>query len=100
MSKTVLCVIFGGASSEHEISLRSAAGVIRNVDRDKFELKTLAILRDGRQFLYNGEVDKIEDGSYVEDKPLSRTSRTCGIQQGRGNVQDRKRRRIFPRCSR
>ncbi len=67
MSKTVLCIIFGGASSEHEISLRSAAGVIRNVDRDKFEVKTLAILRDGRQFLYNGEVDRIEDGSYVED---------------------------------
>lgn len=67
MNKTVLCVIFGGASSEYEISLRSAASVIRNVDREKFQLETLAILRDGRQFLYRGEVEKIEDGSFVND---------------------------------
>lgn len=67
MTKTVMCVIFGGASSEYEISLRSAAGVIRNVDREKFELRTLAILRDGRQFLYCGDVSRIEDGSFIND---------------------------------
>ena len=67
MSKTVLCIIFGGASSEYEISLRSSASVIRRVDTDKFDLLTLSILRDGRQFLYTGEVDKIEDGSFAAD---------------------------------
>ncbi len=67
MSKTVLCIIFGGASSEYEISLRSAAGVIRNVDREKFEVLTLGILRDGRQFLYKGDADSIENGSFASD---------------------------------
>ena len=67
MNKTVLCIIFGGASSEYEISLRSAASVIRNADPERFELVTLSILRDGRQFLYNGDVDKIEDGSFADD---------------------------------
>lgn len=67
MAKTTLCIIFGGASSEYEVSLRSAAGVIRNVDREKFDVLTLGILRDGRQFLYVGDVDNIENGSFELD---------------------------------
>ncbi|MBR2876782.1 MAG: D-alanine--(R)-lactate ligase, partial [Clostridia bacterium] len=35
MLKNVL-VIFGGASSEYEVSLRSAASVLSNIDREKY----------------------------------------------------------------
>lgn len=47
MSRTRLLVVFGGASSEHEISLRSAASVLTAVDRDRFEPLALGIARDG-----------------------------------------------------
>ena len=47
MKKTV-CVIFGGASSEYEVSLMSSASIIRNLDTEKFDILTLGITKDGR----------------------------------------------------
>ncbi len=67
MNKIKLCIIFGGASSEHEISCRSAASVLRNIDGEKYDVVKFAILRDGRQFMYNGEIEKIEDASFALD---------------------------------
>ncbi len=67
MNKLKLCVIFGGASSEHEISCRSAASVLRQADGEKYDIVKLAILRDGRQFLYNGSIEKIEKCEFSGD---------------------------------
>ena len=67
LSRKTVCIIFGGQSSEYEVSLLSASGMITNIDREKYEVLTLAILKDGRQFLYNGAVEKIADGSFAED---------------------------------
>lgn len=47
MHTTRLLVAFGGASSEHEVSLRSAASVLAAVDRRRFEPVPLGIARDG-----------------------------------------------------
>lgn len=47
MTRTRLLVAFGGASSEHEISLRSACSVLTAIDRDRFEPLALAIDRQG-----------------------------------------------------
>ena len=48
MTKDRVAVIFGGKSSEHEVSLMSAASVIRAIDKDKHELRFIGITRDGR----------------------------------------------------
>ncbi len=47
MPATRLLVVFGGASSEHEVSLRSAASVLCAVDRERWRSLPLAIARDG-----------------------------------------------------
>jgi D-alanine--D-alanine ligase len=47
MQITRLLVAFGGASSEHEVSLRSAASVLAAVDRRRFRPVALGIARDG-----------------------------------------------------
>ena len=60
-------ILFGGVSSEHEVSLRSAAAVIRNIDRARWTVSTLGITKDGRWLLYTGETDRIEDGSWLAD---------------------------------
>ena len=36
MAKTRVCVIFGGVSSEHDISLMSASSVIQQIPKDKY----------------------------------------------------------------
>ena len=43
-----VAVIAGGRSSEHEISLASARSVLESLDRDRYEIATVAIGRDGR----------------------------------------------------
>jgi len=47
MKKTI-GVIFGGRSGEHEISIRSAATVIRQIDAEKYHIIPVAISNDGR----------------------------------------------------
>lgn len=57
MAKTRLCVIFGGASSEHEVSLLSAASVLKHIDSEKYEIYKLAISKDGGWYFYDGDAD-------------------------------------------
>jgi D-alanine-D-alanine ligase len=41
-------ILFGGRSGEHEVSLLSAASVLRAIDRDKFDVTPIGITREGR----------------------------------------------------
>lgn len=41
-------VLFGGRSSEHAISCLSAAGILRALDRDRYDVTAVGILPDGR----------------------------------------------------
>ncbi|MGI5905853.1 MAG: D-alanine--D-alanine ligase family protein [Candidatus Pararuminococcus gallinarum] len=64
MSRLTLAVLFGGASSEHEVSLVSGASVLRHVPRDDFDIVMVGITKDGRWYHYTGEIDRIPDGSW------------------------------------
>lgn len=66
MQKKVL-VLFGGVSSEHEVSLASACSVIKNIPADKYEVYMMGITKDGRTFLYDGEPDDLPDGKWLEN---------------------------------
>lgn len=46
--KLRVAVLYGGRSGEHEVSLQSAASVVRNLDPDRFEIIPIGIDRDGR----------------------------------------------------
>ncbi|MBE5039943.1 D-alanine--D-alanine ligase family protein [Ructibacterium gallinarum] len=61
MAKINLCVIFGGASSEHEVSLLSAASVLRNIDPDKYEVHKLAISKEGGWYYYDGDAEGLSN---------------------------------------
>lgn len=41
-------VIFGGRSSEHEVSVRSASSVIEAIDRKRYDVIPIAITREGK----------------------------------------------------
>ncbi|MEG2669049.1 MAG: D-alanine--D-alanine ligase family protein [Oscillospiraceae bacterium] len=59
MSKTNLCVIFGGVSSEHEISRLSATTVIKNINKEKYNLHMIMITKSGTWFYYDGDAQDI-----------------------------------------
>ena len=62
--KTRLGIIFGGRSGEHEVSLMSAASVIRAVNKEKYELVYIGITKAGQWKIFEGTADEIEDGSW------------------------------------
>lgn len=47
MSKKKIAVLFGGQSSEHIVSCMSAANVIDQIDKDKYDLLLIGITEDG-----------------------------------------------------
>jgi D-alanine-D-alanine ligase len=51
-------VLFGGRSGEHEVSLASAASVIRALDPEKYEAVPIGITKDGR-WLVGGGAQKL-----------------------------------------
>ena len=65
-------IIFGGRSGEHDISLRSAASVIRALDRTKFDPLFFGITRTGEWKHFEGSPDDIENGKWEETaKPFN-----------------------------
>ncbi|HYB74919.1 MAG TPA: D-alanine--D-alanine ligase A, partial [Candidatus Sulfotelmatobacter sp.] len=48
MARLRVGVLFGGRSGEHEVSLASAASVLRALDPARYEAVPLGISRDGR----------------------------------------------------
>ena len=59
-----LAVIFGGVSTEHEVSLRSATSVIQNADPQKYNLILIGIAKDGRWYRYTGPVEDLVGGGW------------------------------------
>ena len=54
MKKLSVCVLFGGVSPEHEISLRSAESVLRHMDHEKYNVFPVGITRQGDWVLFGG----------------------------------------------
>jgi D-alanine-D-alanine ligase len=46
-----ICILYGGRSGEHEVSLRSAASVVKNLDASRFEVIGIGIDKAGRWLL-------------------------------------------------
>ena len=47
MKKIKLGVIYGGLSTEHEVSINSAKSVIDNLDKDKYDIYKIYIDKKG-----------------------------------------------------
>ena len=67
MCKLNIAVLFGGNSSEHEVSRMSAATIIDGLSKDKYNIFMLGITKLGEWFLYNGNTKDIIDGSWEND---------------------------------
>jgi len=51
MSKIKVAIIFGGKSTEHEVSLQSAKSIISAIDKNKYEVQLIGIDKTGKWFL-------------------------------------------------
>lgn len=69
--KIRVAVIFGGESSEYNISLKSALSVIENLDKEKYEIITIGITSKGRWLRYRGSLDGIKKDTWYLDENCS-----------------------------
>ena len=61
---TKLCVIFGGKSSDHEVSCKSAYNILKNLNKEKYEIIKFGITKTGATWLYRGDDESLLDGSW------------------------------------
>ncbi|MCQ2491954.1 MAG: D-alanine--D-alanine ligase [Lachnospiraceae bacterium] len=66
MKKNIV-VLFGGRSSEHDVSCISAQTVIKNINKDRYNIIMVGITKAG-EWLYVDSIEKIADGSWRDSK--------------------------------
>lgn len=75
MSKLKLGVVFGGMSTEHEVSICSGTSVIKNLDKEKYEIYPIYIDKEGKWFKYSKKVEEIDilnvGEEIIEKMPIS-----------------------------
>jgi D-alanine---D-serine ligase len=74
MDRKNVVVIFGGCSSEYDVSLHSAYSVISNLDREKYNIITLGITREGQWYRYTGPIENIPENTWFLDKKHCRAA--------------------------
>lgn len=62
--KKTVAVIFGGRSSEHEVSRTSAGLMLRALDKEKYQILPVGITKKGQWLVYNGPVEHVQTGEW------------------------------------
>ena len=66
MKKKNIAIIFGGNSTEYEVSLQSAYSVFKNINAEKYEVIPIGITRKGEWYHYIGGYNKIQNNTWFE----------------------------------
>ena len=66
MNKLRIGVLFGGRSGEHEVSLLSAAAVLKAINKDKYEVVPIGITKEGR-WLTDSHAEKLLRGEREQE---------------------------------
>lgn len=62
-----IAVIFGGASTEHDVSVVSGTSVLKNLNKEKYEILPIYIDREGNWHEYTKDIKKIEIAKIGEE---------------------------------
>ena len=65
--KKNIAVIFGGQSTEHEVSCKSAYNVISQIDRSLWNIVLIGITKEGR-WVNTEKLESLKDGSWAESQ--------------------------------
>ena len=68
MNKLNIAVLFGGQSTEHEVSLSSATNVLKKMNREKYNVIKVGITITGQWLLFEGDEAEIKSGAWENGK--------------------------------
>ncbi len=66
MAKVRIAVLFGGATKDHKVSLRSAYCLLGGLSPEKYDITPIGITRAGRWLYFPGDYEEILDGTWEE----------------------------------
>ena len=72
MKKRSVCILFGGISPEHEVSLRSAESVLNHIDHEKYNVFPVGITKEGDWILFGGDDYSMLPGGQWQEHPANR----------------------------
>ena len=64
--KLKIAVLFGGRSTEHAVSCVSAVSIIKNLDKNKYDIVPIGITTDGDWLPYSGSTELLPADKWVE----------------------------------
>ncbi len=94
-------VLFGGCSTEYEVSLQSASAVLAAIDREQYEVMLVGITREGCAYLYEGEQALIAENKWQGEQcypatiSMSRTYPTLWVER-KGVLEKKQFDIVFP----
>lgn len=62
MSKSKVLVVIGGQSTEHTVSRMSGTSVVRELNKDKYEIDVVGIDLNGQWYLLNSKNSRFHKG--------------------------------------
>ena len=80
MKKKKLGVIFGGISTEHDVSIVSGTSIIKNLDKEKYDITPIYISQDRKWYIYTKPIEKIDVltiGDQIEEKIIIENLEKC-----------------------
>lgn len=98
--KQTLLAVFGGRSTEHEISCKSVVNVVKNIDTDRYDIVLAGITKEG-EWLLASSISDIEEGGWYQSQTHAvllpdGKRQSLMITDGAGRVSYRKIDVIFP----
>ena len=66
--KIKVTVIVGGMSTEHDVSLMSGKSILKNINKEKYEVKTVYINKKGETFEYIGDIENLDKANEIDLK--------------------------------
>lgn len=72
MKKITVAILFGGASSEHDVSCISAMGIVSNIDKEKYNIVMLGITKGGEWYLFDDDIDMLPCDKWLESASLKK----------------------------
>ena len=72
MNKKTIAVLFGGVSSEHDVSTVSAKGILSNINKEKYNLILIGISKKGEWFLFDDDINLLPEDKWLESKTLKK----------------------------
>lgn len=74
MNKISVCILFGGISPEHDVSLRSAESVLNHINPQNYNIYPVGITREGQWLLFGGQdYSQLPAGNWL-NHPGNRTA--------------------------